>query len=120
MQSVSNAFGLRRLLKFLKEEYSNPSFLIGQLGASFDRSYNDAERISFLESHFNQMARAIKDYDLSQVLLINNPSRIKLPSPHPKWRVFSFSLVHIFAARSAIRADLFYWDGLIPIIHRWK
>ena len=68
MQSVSNAFGLRRLLKFLKEEYSNPSFLIGQLGTSFDRSYNDAEQISFLESHFNQMARAIKDYDLSQVL----------------------------------------------------
>ena len=71
MQSVSNAFGLRRLLKFLKEEYSNPSFLIGQLGASFDRSYNDAERISFLESHFNQMARAIKDYDLSQVSLFS-------------------------------------------------
>ena len=71
MQSVSNAFGLRRLLKFLKEEYSNPSFLIGQLGASFDRSYNDAERISFLESHFNQMARAIEDYGLSQVLLFS-------------------------------------------------
>ena len=71
MQSISNAFGVRRLLKFLKEEYSNPSFLIGQLGASFDRSYNDAERISFLESHMNQLARAIRDYDLSKVLIFS-------------------------------------------------
>ena len=43
---------------------------------------------------------------------IKNPNRINLPSPHPQWRLFSLALVHIFTARSAMRADLFYWDGL--------
>ena len=42
---------------------------------------------------------------------INNPNRINLPSPHPWWR-FPFSLIHIFTARSAMRAALFYSDGL--------
>ena len=44
---------------------------------------------------------------------INNPKRINLPSPHSQWRLFFFPHIHILAARSAIRAALFYWDGLI-------
>ena len=43
---------------------------------------------------------------------IKNPNRINLPSPHPEWCLFYLSLLHIFAARSAMRADLLYWDGL--------
>ena len=43
---------------------------------------------------------------------INNPNRINLPSPRPQWSLFSLSLIHIFATGSAMRADLFYWDGL--------
>jgi len=43
---------------------------------------------------------------------VNSPNRINLPSSHPLWRLFSYSLIHIFAARSAMRAALFYWDGL--------
>ena len=77
MKSVSNAFGIRRLLHFLKEEYSNPSVMISQLGASFDLSYNDAERVSFLESHMNQLARAIRDYDLSKVLFSHQSQNYK-------------------------------------------
>ena len=43
---------------------------------------------------------------------INNPNRINLPSPRPQRSLFSLSLIHIFAIGSALRADLFYWDGL--------
>ena len=43
---------------------------------------------------------------------INYPNRINLPSPRPQWSLFSLSIIHIFATRSAMRADLFYWDGL--------
>ena len=49
---------------------------------------------------------------------LKNPNRINLPSPHPWWRLFS--LIHIFAARSARRADLFYLDGLYYIDNSWK
>ena len=44
-----------------------------------------------------------------------NPNSINLPPSHPFWRLFSLSLIHIFAARSAIRAEFFYWDGLDTI-----
>ena len=41
------------------------------------------------------------------------PHRINLPSLRPKWRLFSLFLIHIFATGSEVRADLFYWDGLL-------
>ena len=43
---------------------------------------------------------------------INNPNRINLPSPRPHQRLFSPSLIHIFATGSAVRAALFFGDGL--------
>ena len=46
------------------------------------------------------------------ILVINYPNRINLPSPHPKWRLFSLLLIHFFATGSVLRADLFYWGGL--------
>ena len=46
---------------------------------------------------------------------LNNLNRINLPSPHPQWSLFSLSLIHSLATGSAMRAVLFYWDGLWSI-----
>ena len=43
---------------------------------------------------------------------VNNPNRINLSSISPQWRLFPFFLIHFFATGSAVRANLFYWDGL--------
>ena len=48
----------------------------------------------------------------AELLNMIRPNRINLPSPRPQWSLFSFSLIHIIATGSAVRADLFYWDGL--------
>ena len=54
-----------------------------------------------------------------------NPHRINLPSPPPRWRLFSLSVIHIFATGSTARAYLFYGTGIIaaylnPILSRFR
>ena len=53
--------------------------------------------------------------DVDEHLGINNPNRINLPPPRPQWSLFSLYLIHILATGSAMRGDLFYWDGLFVI-----
>ena len=51
-------------------------------------------------------------WSINNLYDIIRPNRVNLPSPHLQWRLFSLSLIQIFTARSEMRADLFYWDGL--------
>ena len=44
------------------------------------------------------------------------PYRIHMPTATPRWRLFSLSLVHIFATGSVVRAYAFYKDGLYPYV----
>ena len=49
---------------------------------------------------------------LARFLGINNHNRINVPSQRPQWSLFFLSFIQIFITGSAVRADLFYWDGL--------
>ena len=56
-------FGIRRFLKFLKEEFTEKNVMISSIKASSDPlvDFNDISRISWIESHLNQIARAITE-----------------------------------------------------------
>ena len=57
------AYGIRRLLKFIKEEYSNPQVIIAEMGTTYLATFNDVERVSWLEAHLNQIARAMEEFN---------------------------------------------------------
>ncbi|XP_043929599.1 lactase-phlorizin hydrolase [Protopterus annectens] len=55
-------FGLRRILKWIKEEYNNPPIYITENGVSErgESSLNDTWRISFYNSYVNEVLKAYK------------------------------------------------------------
>ncbi|KAH0621363.1 hypothetical protein JD844_022550 [Phrynosoma platyrhinos] len=54
-------FGFRKLLKWIKEEYNNPSIYVTENGISerVDEGFNDTWRIHYLKSYINEALKAI-------------------------------------------------------------
>ena len=50
---------------------------------------------------------------LSHITVIS-PNRIYMPSLRSQWRKYECGKRKINATGAAVRADLFYWDGLYP------
>ena len=59
---------------------------------------------NYIKAYHAQFMVSVLDSE-NEHLSVNNPNIINLPSPRPQWSLFSFSLIHIFATGSAVRAD---------------
>jgi beta-glucosidase/6-phospho-beta-glucosidase/beta-galactosidase len=53
--------GLRELLKWIKNEYNNPTVFITENGWADDGQMEDDGRIEYLNSHLTAVAKAIKE-----------------------------------------------------------
>ena len=43
-------------------EFSDPEVVISSIKSAADQDFNDIDRVTWIESHFNQIARAIKEF----------------------------------------------------------
>ena len=55
-------FGIRRVLKFIDEEYLHKDIMITELGGAFNQPVNDMDRVNFYLGHLNQIARAVDEF----------------------------------------------------------
>ena len=55
-------FGIRRVLKFIHEEYNHKDIMITELGGAFNQPVNDMDRVNFYLGHLNQIARAVDEF----------------------------------------------------------